>query len=178
MVRTSRETVNQYYYNEVTEYQNGNKLVANYGPCGGCGGTRRCGICHGNGGMITAGYGNFIPCSYCGQTGSCPLCRNTGGYALMSSHLYGPNGKEIYVAPVGGGYSSPSTTTSGGSRNSSRSSGVCSRCGGTGVNPTGNSGGSLASWVAYYNSSGTKCPYCGSYTSHYHDRCSHCNVPR
>lgn len=53
----------------------------------------------------------------------------------------------------------------------------CRICGGTGVSKTPNSGGSRSSWVAYYNSAGNKCPYCGGYTSHYHDRCSHCNVP-
>lgn len=69
---------------------------------------------------------------------------------------------------------------SGGSsgRNSRYSSGVCSSCGGTGVNKMPNSGGSRTNWVAYYNQSGSECPYCGRYTSHYHDKCASCNVPR
>lgn len=54
---------------------------------------------------------------------------------------------------------------------------VCRSCGGTGVSKTPNSGGSRTSWVAYYNSPGNKCPYCGGYTKHFHDRCSSCNVP-
>lgn len=54
----------------------------------------------------------------------------------------------------------------------------CSSCGDTGVNPSPSSGGSRTSWVAHYNSQGNKCPYCGRYTQHYHDRCAHCNVPR
>lgn len=72
------------------------------------------------------------------------------------------------------------TSSSSGSSSSSRrsNSGVCSNCGGTGVSPTPNSGGSLSSWVAHYNSQGNKCPYCGSYTKHFHDKCSSCNVPR
>lgn len=53
----------------------------------------------------------------------------------------------------------------------------CSACGGTGVSKTPNTGGSRSSWVAYYNSAGAKCPYCGRYTSHYHDKCARCNVP-
>lgn len=53
----------------------------------------------------------------------------------------------------------------------------CRSCGGTGVSKTPNSGGSRTSWVAYYNASGNKCPYCGGYTKHFHDRCSSCNVP-
>lgn len=54
---------------------------------------------------------------------------------------------------------------------------VCSSCGGTGVSKTPNTGGSLTSWVAYYNSQGNKCPYCGGHTKHLHDRCPSCNVP-
>jgi len=77
-------------------------------------------------------------------------------------------------------WDSGSSSSSSSSRSSSRrsSSGICTSCGGTGVNPTPNSGGSLSSWVAHYNSQGNKCPYCGSYTKHFHDKCSSCNVPR
>lgn len=58
-----------------------------------------------------------------------------------------------------------------------RDSGSCPSCGGTGVSKVANSGGSRTEWVAYYNSSGQECPYCGSYTQHFHDRCASCNVP-
>lgn len=54
---------------------------------------------------------------------------------------------------------------------------VCTYCGGSGVNPTQSSGGGRQSWVAYYNSSRLKCPYCGRFNAHYHERCFHCNVP-
>lgn len=64
-------------------------------------------------------------------------------------------------------------------RNSSNNSNrTCTSCGGTGVSKTPNTGGSRTSWVAHYNSSGSRCPYCGSYTQHFHNRCSSCNVPR
>lgn len=53
----------------------------------------------------------------------------------------------------------------------------CRSCGGTGVSKTPNSGGSRTNWVAYYNTSGNKCPYCDGYSEHFHDRCSSCNVP-
>lgn len=65
----------------------------------------------------------------------------------------------------------------GSSYSSRRSSGVCTSCGGTGVEKRPNSGGSRQSWVAYYNSQGEKCPHCGGYTAHFHDRCAHCNIP-
>lgn len=71
----------------------------------------------------------------------------------------------------GSPYSSSSTGET------SRSSSACSSCGGTGVSKIANTGGSLHNWVAYYNSSGTKCPYCNSYSKHFHDKCSSCNVP-
>lgn len=53
----------------------------------------------------------------------------------------------------------------------------CSSCGGTGVSKTPNTGGSRTSWVAYYNPKGNKCPHCGGYAEHFHDKCSRCNVP-
>ena len=62
-------------------------------------------------------------------------------------------------------------------RHSNRNS-RCSSCGGTGVNPAPNSGGSLVSWVAHYNRRGVECRYCGRYSEHYHDRCASCNVPK
>lgn len=171
VVRTYRENRGQNYYNEVTEYANGSKIVSSYGPCTLCGGSQLCNICYGSGGMVTAGYGTWIPCSVCGQTGRCSLCRKTGGYVLTGIHSYDANGKEIYISPVGGGGSS--SISSG-----NNSSGVCSSCGGTGVSKTPNSGGSKASWVAYYNSAGSTCPYCSRVDQHYHDRCSRCNIPR
>lgn len=59
----------------------------------------------------------------------------------------------------------------------------CSSCNGTKINPSpvfencdhypGNS-----TWLGYYNSPGNRCPHCGRYTKHYHERCSLCNSPR
>lgn len=64
------------------------------------------------------------------------------------------------------------------SRRSQRGASTCSACGGTGVDPTPNSGGSRVSWRAYYNPNGTRCPYCGGYTEHWHNKCLECNHPR
>lgn len=55
---------------------------------------------------------------------------------------------------------------------------TCTSCDGTGISKTPNTGGGVASWVAYYNSEGTRCPYCSRYSRHFHNRCSSCNVPR
>lgn len=75
-------------------------------------------------------------------------------------------------------YSASQRGNSSSERSNQHSNITCSSCGGTGVSPIPNSGGSLSTWVAHYNSRGNKCPYCGSYTSHFHDKCSSCNVPR
>lgn len=63
------------------------------------------------------------------------------------------------------------------SSRSHSSNGTCTQCNGTKINPTPNTGGSRYNWVAYYNRANNKCPYCGKYSQHYHDRCYHCNVP-
>ena len=73
------------------------------------------------------------------------------------------------------GIDSGSGSSSSSSKKSNSSS--CYICNGTGVDPTPHSGGSRTNWVKYYNTSGTKCPYCGESYSHYHDRCAHCNTP-
>lgn len=155
--------------------------------CGGCYGTAVCSICQGRGGIITAGYGNYIPCAACYQTGRCQICKGTGkcvcsnsdfpGYSPGSNTLYGADGRIISTNSFSsGGGSSSGSSSSSRSRSSSSSRGSCSKCGGTGVDPT--PGGGLSSWAAYYNREGNKCPYCGHYTSHMHDKCPSCNVPR
>lgn len=164
-------------FKEVNVYAHGGRIEAYYKPCGMCGGSGRCGICMGQGGIVSAGYGTYIPCASCGQTGRCMLCAQTGGYVLYDSHLYDANGRRIYVSTGSSSYDSGSSSRSSRSRNN-HNSGTCSSCGGTGVSPTPNSGGSRSSWVAHYNSSGEDCPYCNRYDSHFHDRCASCNVPR
>lgn len=164
-------------FKEVKVYAHGGRIEAYYKPCGMCGGTGRCGICMGQGGIVSAGYGTYIPCASCGQTGRCRLCVQTGGYVLYDSHLYDANGRRIYVSSGSSSYDSGSSSSRS-SRSNSHNSGTCSSCGGTGVSPTPNTGGSRSSWVAHYNSSGQDCPYCNRYDSHFHDRCASCNVPR
>ncbi|MCM1504672.1 MAG: hypothetical protein NC127_05700 [Muribaculum sp.] len=176
VARTYRQNVTQYGYEEVTEYANGGKVVAVYGACQACFGTTQCQMCHGYGGTVTAGYGTYIPCVYCDQSGKCPQCRYSNGIVLRASHMYDSNGREIYMPS--GSYSASSGSSSYSSGHNHSSSGTCSKCGGSGINPTPNSGGSMQSWVAHYNSEGTKCFVCGRYSAHYHDKCSSCNVPR
>ena len=152
--------------------------------CNPCGGTGYCSLCQGKGGIITGGYGNYIPCTACNQTGRCRVCSGTGkcfcnkgeypGYKISTSTLYDQDGRVVSsLTPRGGGDdSSPSRS------DRPRSSGSCSVCGGTGIDPNTSADGGLSSWFGYYNDSDSKCPYCSKYGSHSHSRCAHCNVPR
>lgn len=153
--------------------------------CGNCHGTGMCPICNGQGGIISAGYGNYYPCYSCQSSGRCMFCHGNRvcstckgseypGYVIGSTSTIAPDGTTTRDNANYNGYDNGSRDRG----NSNSSSKGCSKCGGTGVSKTPNSGGSRSSWVAYYNPAGTKCPYCGGYTSHYHDRCSNCNVPR
>ena len=155
--------------------------------CMNCMGMRQCTICQGRGGIVTSGYGRYIACTACNMTGACSICKGTGkcictnyeypGYVPGSTMLIGANGQVIhsdtYSYSNNGGSSSSSSSS-----HSSSSGGGCSRCGGTGVEPSQSSGGNLSAWLAYSNREGDKCPYCHRYNSHQHTRCASCNVPR
>lgn len=65
------------------------------------------------------------------------------------------------------------TSPSSSSSSSSYSTSNCPYCNGTGVTLSPSSGGNMSNMVAYYNSQGQKCPYCNSYTKHYHTKCLH-----
>lgn len=178
----------------VKQYANGSQFRTRYRICPNCRGalscptchgTGRCSICGGNGGIITPGYGNYLPCALCSATGVCSLCKGSGkcmcvsfgypGYVIGSSSTIMADGS-VFSDHADYNNSSSSSSSSSSSRSSSTKK-YCSTCGGTGVSPTPNSGGGLQSWIAYYNSSGTKCTYCGRYTAHYHNRCESCNAP-
>jgi hypothetical protein len=164
-------------YTDYIWHENGTLETITVTQCLWCHGNKVCGICFGMGGQMV--LGNWYPCKSCLGTRVCQNCKGQGTYTVHNfvdksgtGVSYDQNGNMASTGGGGGGSSSSS------SKKSSSSSSTCSRCGGTGVNPTPNSGGSMSSWVAYYNTEGTKCPYCGRGTSHYHDRCSRCNVPK
>lgn len=52
----------------------------------------------------------------------------------------------------------------------------CTSCGGTGIDHSYHYDGYTPSiqMMGYYNRSGDKCPYCGRYTAHGHDKCIDC----
>lgn len=159
-----------YGYKIVTKYRNGAKIEAYYTPCGMCGGTRRCGLCMGRGGMVTAGYGTYIPCMGCGQTGTCSLCNANNGYVLSNSIAYDANGNRIYAPLNSGGFNGGySGGSSSGSSSSSRygecdcptchGTGTCQTCYGDGVASSYYTGGSMA--CPNCRSNRGKCSVCG-----------------
>lgn len=58
----------------------------------------------------------------------------------------------------------------------------CTRCNHTGVSLAPENEGmanytGYTSWLAYSNSEGNKCPYCGKHSRHFHSKCGICNIP-
>lgn len=158
---------------KIQEYKSGFRQESQYAICLNCEGTKVCGSCNGKGGLKIGR--NYMPCILCQQTGYCYTC-DDDGLALISTFLYAPDGSLVGSSSLADfdTDSNYSSSDSGSKRKSGR--GKCSICGGTGINPIG--GGGSASWAGYYNSNGTKCPYCGKYTGHMHDRCQECNTPK
>lgn len=155
--------------------------------CGNCHGMKMCTICNGQGGIITAGYGNYLPCAACGQTGRCGVCHGTGkcvcansdypGYMPGSTIVVGPDGKVIYNSRDYDSGSSSSASSSSRSSSHSSSRGTCSKCGGRRYESTSYqyAAGSSSGWMPpYHNSASNTCPYCNYKTDHYHYPCTEC----
>ncbi len=151
--------------------------------CGGCRGTRLCGICNGQGGIISAGYGNYYPCAICSTTGVCHSCGGSGqcacvkgdypGYVIGSTSTIMPDGSSSRDSADYGSGSSSSQSSSSTSQRSS----YCADCGGTRLWRGGKSpeyARPLSELVGYYNSSGSKCPHCDHWDEHWHSKCTTC----
>ena len=153
------------------KYSNGNTSTIMYVPCS-CRGTLRCASCGGTGVL----YGGW-QCMFCNGTGRCFCTKyDYPGYTIASYAIFDQFGNCLSQESIYG--DSPSSSQSNGHRNSNRStSSNCHVCGGTGIDPQPCDTGA-GNWIGYYNPSGTKCPYCGRYSSHRHNKCYHCNVPR
>lgn len=151
--------------------------------CASCYGTGRCAICQGQGGIISAGYGNYYPCASCGRTGRCSLCKGSGrcycnngeypGYVIGSTSTIAPDGSTTRNSVDYNDRGSSSGSRSG----SSSSKKTCPDCGGTRLWQRGTSpeyARPNSQLVGHYNPSGTKCRYCGYYTEHWHSKCATC----
>lgn len=177
--KSLRQDLGNGEYCDYSQNADGSWNTLSHTICPICHGSKQCLVCFGQGGVYNRAYGYWTTCVSCMGTKACQNCHGTGYITIVGrtqngiSIGYDQNGR---VASSGGGSSDHSSTSHRSSRSSKSSS--CSYCHGTGVSPNSNTGGSLPEWVAYYNSQGTKCPYCGSYSKHLHDRCPSCNVPR
>lgn len=100
--------------------------------------------------------------------------RYTDDYGYQQQHYeanapYAPSGLNFITD-----LDSPSSSSTRNKSNSHRSSKAnCPYCNGTGITMSQSSGGNLSSHVAYYNSEGSTCPYCGRSNKHYHTKCLH-----
>ncbi len=179
---------------EYTQYADGSLKSHSKTQCIICHGNGMCGICGGSGYTVSAyGYaaGQRQMCSYCVGNGKCRACSgkgvsesviwtqkngntngiSNGGQTIVNGIVYDRNGQ---VA------SSSSRERS--KRNSNSRKKICPHCHGTEsetaypelcrpsvINTAG---------IKRYNSSGNKCPICGSYREHWHTRCWECSAKR
>lgn len=186
-VRSYREP-SSYGIVVIKEFSNGSKVRCWYRPCPNCKGSVKCSMCYGTGKCSLCGGRGYYTidmdlCPSCRGLGFCSMCKGRGvcrcenqenpGYYLGKTTVYGPDGSVTRFNDADNGHKNSSSSSS-----SSFSSGSCSRCHGTGVDPSPDSGGSMSSWIAYHNNSGDDCPYCNYFTSHNHTRCSRCNIPK
>lgn len=175
----------------VIKYSDNMYMKSLYAPCSICHATTKCGNCYGYGrckdcrgtGNMYYNLGDYYPCVLCGGTGVCAICKGSGvcpcasgeypGYLLSNVMSVTPDG--VFSTAEPRGRIDGSSRTNG--QTYSRSG--CPKCGGTGIDPKPNDGTyyGYASFLGYSNSAGSKCPHCGSYTSHYHEKCTGCNVP-
>lgn len=180
---TGSNTKRIYYddggYADQTTNADGTITTVNYRPCNICHERKVCSLCNGAGGMW-GGYGNYrryAICTSCGGSGKCKYCQGTGVNVFTTTYNPVSNstvGQDLWSGRsyISGGHNSDNDDNSShGTSKSTHSSKTCTYCGGTGVSKVGilGSGGGNA---AYTNASGEKCPYCGSYEFHHHDRCA------
>lgn len=174
-------------YQEITDrclvdYQitrNGEILKTGYYKCSQCRGTALCSLCHGKG-VMSSGYACI-----CKGTGRCPCAGPEGDFGYIASdhvdYFPGWNLAFFYV------YDNNGNRLSGRNYNAekrerneelekrlNKNMAECSTCHGTGVNPSPMSTSGLIDLNAYYNESGTRCPYCSEVNGHWHYKCTIC----
>lgn len=151
--------------------------------CTGCSGSGKmtCTVCSGTGtNPIPRPIVNYYTYQTTYVYDKCMMC---GGCGIRACWMCNGTGKipENYGAGAGGYYYYPGfdddfgsgSSSHGNSNRNSSSKANCPYCNGTGITMSQSSGGNLSSHVAYYNSEGSTCPYCGRSNKHYHTKCLH-----
>lgn len=148
--------------------------------CSICHGSRLCTFCYGRGGRLEYGSYYWRTCTVCGGGRGCTLCKGTGqcscvqygypGYAVYGTTTTWPDGR---VDRENVNYSDRQSSSGS---SSTKKSGPCTRCNGTGANHIAMNLPvvGLHSEVRCINAANTRCSVCGSYSSHYHLKCSYC----
>lgn len=160
--------------------------------CPNCHATGLCYLCKGTG-VWSPGIGPVLPCFICNGQRSCTLCNGAAYVTQADIDLYRAR---IKAQTELNNMMRNSDTGSSGSYednlrypeyqryNDSRGNfdkrkyqqirqSECSACNGTGINPYPDTGlGGIR--IKHFNPEGTKCPICGNYYSHHHDKCASC----
>ena len=175
-------------------YASGNR------ECESCKGSGVCTVCKGRGfqsEFYLMGALHRMPCMLCGGSGRCPACKGSGVMNAMRDAEYEAEAEAARQYSAEMRRQREQTENDRQSIQNQRSKEYereaakkgqlyfreeCPKCNHTGVNPAYYGEGkthssSKTSWLAYINEVGTKCPYCGRYTRHFHDKCSGCNAP-
>lgn len=184
-----RENYSDGSYADITENSDGSVTTVFYRPCSMCHSSGSCSLCHGRGGYWSGfgNYQNYNICSSCGGDGKCKYCQGTKMSVFTSTYYPSTQSSVGQDLWSGRTYTSdyPSDENSSSSGYGRRNDSVsqkdaqpCTKCGGTGVDPMALSSHGSTTWIAYFHKSGSRCPYCGSVDSHWHDKCSRCNVPK
>ena len=191
-VKTWREDLGYGGFVIVKQYANGTQYRTRYRLCPNCRGAMTCmncfgrgvcAICNGQGYIVSAGYGSYIPCAACNYTGRCAICNGTGKCICTANGNQYPGyviGSTATILPDGSTSRETADYSNGRSKSSSSSSSgktTCPDCGGTRLWHKGKQpeyARPRSELVGYYNASGSKCPYCGYYTEHWHSTCTTC----
>ncbi len=190
-VQTWREELGYGGFVIVHKYPNGYIERIRYGLCKSCRGTKACSLCYstglcnvcgGQGGIISAGYGNYYPCQLCGGTGLCSSCKGTKqcycttgdneypGHELKGFSFIAPGGTVITREDF---YKQQREDDDEYRKNKT----VCPDCGGTRLWQRGRTpeyAQPVSDLVGVYNPAGTICEHCGYSSAHWHSKCATC----
>lgn len=183
--KNKRETYSDGSYADITYNDNGTVTTTTYKNCNICHARKVCNLCGGAGGSWS-GFGTYRTyhiCRSCGGDGKCKYCYGTGMSVFTST--YNPNsnttiGKDLWTGNVVTSEDCHDHNSS--SNSSSNSNGgktaICTKCNGTGLDPTPTSSSGVGGWIGIFHDGKSKCKYCGKYESHWHDKCPRCNAPK
>lgn len=171
---------------DVQVYANGSRQETGYYKCASCRGTSICSVCNGQGYLGVSSYGTVLECT-CRYTGRCYCAVGTGfnfniggagaapalfpGWTLAFHNYYDSNGRKI----SGENFARQDREERQAERKHRKDSQAkCSDCNSTGFNLSPSSSRPSSQLIGRYHSGGTMCGLCGSFTGHWHSKCTSC----